>query len=62
MIRRIFWEKTSYDLIKLKNTMIRWVKTCIDNLVKEEMSFGIEVEQDDIQAAVKQFIRQIKTI
>lgn len=45
-----------------RNTMTRWVKACIDELVEEEMSSGTQVEQDDFKVAMEQFAWQMETV
>lgn len=41
---------------------MRWVKTRIDKLVKEEMGFGTQVEQDDFKVAVEQFAIRVNKV
>lgn len=53
MIRRLLREKTGYDFMELRNTVTRWVKARIDELVEEEMGSGTQVEQDDFKVAVE---------
>ena len=62
MIRRLLREKTGYDLMEPRNTVTRWVKARIDELVEEEMGSGTQVEQDDFKAAVEQFAGRMETV
>lgn len=45
-----------------RNTVTRWVKARIDELVEEEMGSGTQLEQDDFKAAVEQFARRMETV
>lgn len=42
-------------MVEPRNTVVRWVKARIDELVEEEMGSGIQVDQDDFKAAVEVF-------
>ena len=59
--KTVFWEmiqgllknRTGYDLLEPRLTVMCWVKTRINELVEEEMGSGTQVEQDDFKAAVE---------
>lgn len=40
-------QQTGYELVSSQQTITRWVKARIDELVQEEMSSRTEVERDD---------------
>lgn len=54
-IRDLLKDRTGYDLVEPRNTVLRWVKARIDELVEEEMGSGTQVDQDDFKAAVEVF-------
>lgn len=55
MIRMLLREKTSYNLVEPRKTVTQSVKTCINKLVEEEISSGIQMEQHDFKVGVQQF-------
>lgn len=55
MIWEFHKEYTGYDLIEPRNTVICWVKTCIDELIEKKMGFGTQVNQDNFKLAVEMF-------
>lgn len=54
-IRELLKDCTGYDLVKVRNTVVCWVETQIDELVEEKMGSGIQVDQDDFKAGVEIF-------
>lgn len=62
MIKKLFWEKIGYDLIEPRNTVMRWVKACINKLIEEKMVSGAYVEQNNFKEEVEPFMEQIKTV
>lgn len=55
MIWELFKDQTEYNLLKPKFTIMRLVKTCIDELVEEKIDSGIKIKQNDFKRRVKQF-------
>lgn len=55
IIRELLKEYTGCNFIKLRNIVVYWVKTCIDELVEEEMGSDIQVDQDDSKPTVETF-------
>lgn len=53
---------TRYDLVEPKNTIVCWVKACIDELVKEEIRFGIQVDKNNFKVAFEVFKNQWKIV
>lgn len=62
MIRELLKERTRYDLAEPRNTVLRWVKARIDELVEEEMGSGTQVDQDDFKAAVELFKDRLEAV
>lgn len=56
MIWVLFKDRTKYNLLESRITVIRQVKVCIDELVDKEMSSSTQVEQDDFKVVVEQFV------
>lgn len=54
--------KTEYYLIHPQQTIIRWVKAHIDELIEKKMESDIKIEKNDFQTAVEQFAENIVTI
>lgn len=58
----IIWELLKdcigYDLGELRNTVVCWVKACIDELVEEEIRFDTQGNQDDSKTVVEVFRNQ----
>lgn len=55
MIRDLLKQYTGYLWKEPRNTVLRWVVDCGNELVTEEMGSGTQVDQDDFKAAVEQF-------
>lgn len=51
-----------YDLAEPRNTVLRWVKACMEELVHEEMGSGTQVDQDDFKAAVELFKNRLEAV
>lgn len=62
MISELLKQHTGYDLMHPQQTITRWVKARIDELVEEEMGSGTEVERNDFKAAVEQFAQHMDTV
>ena len=62
MIGELLKQKTGYKLVHPMQTVIRWVKARIDELVEEKMGSGTEVERDDFKTAVEQFAKQMEEV
>lgn len=45
-----------------RNTVLRWVKACMEELVQEEMGSGTQVDQDDFKAAVELFKNRLEAV
>lgn len=61
MISSLLKQQTGYDLVNPAQTITRWVKSQINELVEEELGSGTEVEKDDFKTAVEQFATRMKT-
>ncbi len=62
MISKLLTNRTGYDLLEPRNTVLRWVQQLTDELVSEEMGSGTQVEQDDFKAAVEKFRGRIEIV
>lgn len=62
MISEILKQQTGYELANPCQTVTRWVKAIIDELVEEEMGSGTEVERNDFKTAVETFAEQMKIV
>lgn len=62
MIRDLLKERTGYDLVDPRQTVVKWVGARIEELVEEEMGSGTEVEQNDFKAAVEQFTKRYQEV
>ena len=62
MIWDLLKVRTGYLLKDPRNTVLQWVADCGDELIQEEMSFEMQVNQDDFKTAVEQFASQIKAV
>ena len=62
MISKLLKDRTGYDLLEPRNTVLRWVQQLTDELVSEEMGSGTQVEQDDFKAAVEKFRERIEIV
>lgn len=62
MISDILKQQTGYHLINPQQTVSNWVKAQIDELIKEEMGSGTEVERNDFKTAVETFAEQMKNV
>lgn len=62
MIQDILWNVTTYNLADSKSIVIRWINIRLDELIQEEISFGIEVECNNFKIFIEIFFGQIKAI
>lgn len=62
MISTLLKQHTGYELVNPGQTVTRWVKTQINELVEEEMGSGTEVERDDFKTAVEQFAERMQIV
>ncbi len=62
MISELLKQQTGYELISPQQTVTRWVKARIDELVEEEMGSGTEVERNDFKTAVETFSARMETV
>ncbi len=62
MISKLLKNRTGYDLLEPRNTVLQWLQQLIDELVSEEIGSGTQVEQDDFKAAVEKFCGRIEIV
>lgn len=62
MISDILKQHTGYELANPCQTVTRWVKAIIDELVEEEMGSGTEVERNNFKTAVETFAERMKIV
>ena len=62
MISKLLKNRTGYDLLEPRNTVLQWLQQLIDELVSEEIGSGTQLEQDDFKAAVKKFCGRIEIV
>lgn len=61
MISELLKQQTGYELVNPLQTVTRWVKAQINELVEEEMGSGAEVERNDFKTALEQFVLELGT-
>lgn len=61
MISELLKQQTDYELVNPQQTVTRWVKAQINELVVEEMGSGAEVERNDFKTALEQFVLELRT-
>ena len=62
MILELLKQQTGYKLISPQQTVTRWMKARIDELVEEEMGSGTEVERNDFKTTVETFAARMETV
>lgn len=62
MISNLLKNHTGYELVNPGQTVARWVKTQINELVEEEMGSGTEVERDDLKTSVEKFAERTEIV
>lgn len=62
IISNLLKQQTGYNLVSPGQTVTRWVKAQINELVEVEMGSGTEMERDYFKTAVEQFADRMKIV
>lgn len=62
MIRQLLKERTGYDLVDPRQTVLKWVDAILDKLVEEEMGSGTEIKKSNFKATVEQLAERCQIV
>lgn len=62
MIRQLLKERTGYDLVDPRQTVLKWVDAILDELVEEEMGSGTEIKKSNFKATVEQLAERCQIV